>query len=120
MGAQSDFISEQFVPSERHKAHQRAMAETLSAAGLNRGEFESLSIPGETVRMARKRIQPYLIDYQGAQRCSICKMPFPPDALPSQDEAFAEHVRRAHRPGQTTEDFSQAAVRIVREATDKR
>ncbi len=118
MGAQSDFISEQFVPSERHKAQQRTMAETLSAAGLNPGEFDSLSTPEETVRMARKRIQPHLIDYQGAKRCSICKMPFPPDAKPSQDEAFAEHVRKAHRPGQTTEDFNQAAARVVRETTD--
>jgi hypothetical protein len=49
MGAQSDFISEQFVPSERHKAQQQAMAETLSAAGLNPGEFDSLSNPEETV-----------------------------------------------------------------------
>jgi hypothetical protein len=67
----------------------------------------------------RKLNEPRLIDYQGALRCSICKMPFPPDAPPSQDEAFAEHVRRAHRPGQTSEDFSQAAFRVVREATEK-
>ncbi len=98
MGAQSDFISEQFMPSERHKAQQQAIAETLRAAGLNPSEFDSLATPEETVRMARKRIQPRLIDYQGALRCSICKMPFPPDAKPSRDEAFAEHVRKAHRP----------------------
>jgi len=46
-------------------------------------------------------------------------MPFPPDAPPSQEEAFAEHVRRAHRPGQTSEDVNQAAFRIVREAAER-
>jgi hypothetical protein len=55
MGAQSDFISEQFVPSERHKAQQRAMAETLSAAGLDLGEFDSLSAPEATVGMAKPK-----------------------------------------------------------------
>jgi len=64
--------------------------------------------------------KPHLIDYQGTRRCSICKMPFPPDVKPSQDEAFVTHVRKAHRPGQTTEDSSQAAVRVVREATENK
>jgi hypothetical protein len=68
--------------------------------------------------MARKRLEPHLIDYQGARRCSVCKMPFPPDAKPSRDEAFAAHVVKTHRPGQTSEDFSQAALRVVREATE--
>jgi hypothetical protein len=117
MGAQSDFISEQFMPSERHKAQQQAMAETLRAAGLNPGEFDNLSTPEETVRMARPRIQPHLIDYQGAHRCSICKMPFSPDASPFQEQAFAEHVRKAHRPGQTSEDVNQGAARIVNQTT---
>ena len=35
MGAQSDFIAEQFVPSEHYKATQIAMVEKLIAAGLN-------------------------------------------------------------------------------------
>jgi len=43
MGAQSDFISEQFVPDERYKARQRAMAQMLRAAGLDPSEFDSLS-----------------------------------------------------------------------------
>src|SRR5271167_75413 len=99
MGAQSDFISEQFVPSERHKAQQRAMAETLIAVGLNPGEFDSLSTAEETVRAGKQKLPPHLISYQGAQRCSICKMPFVPDEKPSADEAFAEHVIKAHGPG---------------------
>jgi hypothetical protein len=33
--AESDSIAEQFVPNERYKAQQRAMAQTLLAAGLN-------------------------------------------------------------------------------------
>lgn len=35
MGAESDFISEQFVPSERYKAQQKEMIETLIAAGMS-------------------------------------------------------------------------------------
>jgi hypothetical protein len=35
MGAQSDFIAEQFVPSERYKAQQMAMVQRLIATGLN-------------------------------------------------------------------------------------
>jgi hypothetical protein len=34
MGAQSDFIAEPFVPSEQYKAQQRAMVQTLTAAGV--------------------------------------------------------------------------------------
>jgi 20S proteasome alpha/beta subunit len=33
--------------------------------------------------------------------------------------AFEEHLLKAHKPGQTSEDASQAAVRIVREATER-
>jgi hypothetical protein len=58
-------------------------------------------------------ITPHLVEYMGALRCSICKMPFPEDAPPSIEEAFAEHVRRAHRPGMTSEDLSRAAKMIV-------
>jgi hypothetical protein len=35
MGAESDFVSEQFVPSERYKMQQKVMIETLIAAGLS-------------------------------------------------------------------------------------
>jgi hypothetical protein len=40
--AESDTIAEQFVPSERYKAQQRAMAETLIAAGLSREQVASM------------------------------------------------------------------------------
>ncbi len=44
--AESDTIVEQFVPSERHKAQQKVMAQTLTAAGLNREQIASvLSVP---------------------------------------------------------------------------
>jgi hypothetical protein len=55
--------------------------------------------------------------YMEAKRCSICKMPFPSDAQPTLDKAFAEHVKTNHRPGQTTEDINQAAAQIVGETT---
>jgi hypothetical protein len=35
MGAESDFISEQFVPSEQYKAQQLATARELIAGGLD-------------------------------------------------------------------------------------
>jgi hypothetical protein len=35
MGAQSDFIAEQFVPSEEYKAQQIAMASRLLASGVS-------------------------------------------------------------------------------------
>jgi len=35
MGAQSDFISETFVPSETHRVEQLKMARTLIAAGVD-------------------------------------------------------------------------------------
>jgi len=40
--AESDTIAEQFVPSERYKAQQRAMAETLMAAGLSAEQVASM------------------------------------------------------------------------------
>ena len=67
--------------------------------------------------MPRTKLPPHLIDYQGAKRCSICKMPFPSDIEPSLTKAFAEHVISNHRPGQTSEEVNQAAARIVRETT---
>ncbi len=40
--AESDTIAEQFVPSKRHKAQQKAMAETLIAAGLTPEQVASM------------------------------------------------------------------------------
>jgi hypothetical protein len=42
MGAQSDFIAEQFVPSEQYKAQQLTMAQKLIAAGMNPEQLETL------------------------------------------------------------------------------
>src|SRR5208337_810073 len=60
---------------------------------------------------------PHLITDGNLKRCSVCGYPFQPDVQPSVSVAFADHLSRAHKPGQTNEDFSQAAARIVREAT---
>ncbi|MGA2369354.1 MAG: hypothetical protein ACLPPV_08375 [Candidatus Korobacteraceae bacterium] len=78
LGAQSDFISEQFVPSERHIAQQRAMAETLTAAGLNAAEFGSLSTPEETVSMAERRLR-IVREEPKLGICKYCNMQFPID-----------------------------------------
>ena len=42
MGAQSDFIAEQFVPSEQYKAQQMAMVQKLTAAGVNPEQLEKM------------------------------------------------------------------------------
>jgi hypothetical protein len=46
MGAQSDFISEQFVPGEKYKEQQLLMARTLIASGVAPEQVASmLSLP---------------------------------------------------------------------------
>lgn len=48
MGAQSDFIAEQFVPNERYKATQMEMVEKLLASGVSVEEVERMfSVPFE-------------------------------------------------------------------------
>ena len=42
MGAQSDFIAEQFVPSEQYKAQQMAMVQKLIASGVNPEQVASM------------------------------------------------------------------------------
>jgi len=42
MGAQSDFIAEQFVPSEQYKAQQMAMVQRLTAVGVNPEQLEKM------------------------------------------------------------------------------
>ncbi len=42
MGAQSDFIAEQFVPSEHYKAQQMAMVQKLIATGVNPEQVASM------------------------------------------------------------------------------
>ena len=47
MGAQSDFIAEQFVPSEQYKAQQMAMVQRLTAVGVNPEQLEKMFfVPG--------------------------------------------------------------------------
>ena len=71
--------------------------------------------------MAKKHhAEPHLIQDGNLNRCSVCGYPFPTDVLPSLNVAFAEHLLKAHQPGQTTEDSSQAALRVVREATENK
>jgi hypothetical protein len=71
------------------------------------------------VSMAKnQQSESHLIRDGNFQRCSVCGYPFPADVRPSMSVAFAEHLLKAHQPGQTTEDSTQAALRVVREATE--
>jgi hypothetical protein len=46
MGAQSDFIAEQFVPTEAYKAQQMAMVQKLLASGVDPQQIAKMfSIP---------------------------------------------------------------------------
>jgi hypothetical protein len=48
MGAQSDFIAEKFVPSEKYKADQLAMVEKLIASGMSAEEATRLfAVPSD-------------------------------------------------------------------------
>jgi len=42
MGAESDFIAEQFVPSEEYKARQREMVQKLLASGISREQIAKM------------------------------------------------------------------------------
>jgi hypothetical protein len=72
MGAESDFISEQFVPSEQYKEQLRAMAQTLAAVGLNPNKFDSLR--DDSVRVTRQQeSEPCMIPDEGLPRTrSMC------------------------------------------------
>jgi hypothetical protein len=68
----------------------------------------------------KQQFDPHLIRDGNLQRCSVCGYPFPADVHPSMSVVFSEHLLKAHQPGQTTEDSSQAALRVVREATENK
>ena len=72
-----------------------------------------------TTHKKDRREEPRLKADGKLQRCSVCGYPFPADVHPSMSVALAEHLSKAHKPGQTTVDVNQAAARIVREATEK-
>ena len=67
--------------------------------------------------MAKDTPPPQLIADGNLKRCSVCGYPFQADVKPSMSVAFAEHLLKAHEPGQKSEDVNQAAARIVREGT---
>ena len=50
--------------------------------------------------------EPDLIADGNLKRCSACGYPFQSDEKPSMSVAFAEHLRKAHQPGQPAEDVN--------------
>jgi hypothetical protein len=60
-----------------------------------------------------------LIADGGLQRCSVCDYSFPVDVHPSMSVAFAEHLLKAHQPGQTTKAVNDAAADAVEETTSE-
>jgi hypothetical protein len=58
MGAQSDFIGEQFVPSEQYKAQQMAMVQKLVAAGVDSEQLEQMFfIPVGSLRVGSREMR---------------------------------------------------------------
>jgi hypothetical protein len=51
-----------------------------------------------------RRPLPHLISAGDLKHCSVCGYPFKPDVQPSMSAAFADHMRKTHNPGQTSED----------------
>src|SRR5271157_260334 len=76
--------------------------------------FES----GFKIHVREQHSGAHLIDGGHLKRCSVCGYPFPLNVEPSLERAFADHLLKAHKPGQTTEDVNQAAARIVKETTE--
>jgi hypothetical protein len=60
---------------------------------------------------SKSKVPPHLIDDGTLKRCSVCQYPFLPDVQPTVKEAFAKHIRIAHKPGQTQEDAVKEAAR---------
>ena len=65
--------------------------------------------------MPKAPLPPHLIERDAVKQCSDCGEKFTADSKPSLSKAFAKHVREKH--SRKREDFSQAAARIVKEAT---
>jgi adenylosuccinate lyase len=66
---------------------------------------------------AKEKLPARLIPDGRFQRCSVCQMPFLTELDRSLPEDFANHVKRLHHLGQTSEDVNQTAARIVRTTT---
>jgi hypothetical protein len=71
--AESDSIAEQFVPSESHKAQQKAMAQTLLAAGLTPEQVAAmLFVPEDSLQPGSEKMKPLL----AIRRKKICEPVF--------------------------------------------
>ena len=96
--------------------HTREVQEKDSIIRQERAEKEAAR---EGFDRPSSKLPPRLIADGNLQRCSVCGYPFPADVHPSMSVAFSDHLSKAHKPGQTSEDVNQAAARIVKEATEK-
>jgi hypothetical protein len=54
--------------------------------------------------MGRQKLPPYLTTVMGKKRCSACGLEFPKNSKPSLSKAFAEHIRKVHKPNKLTQD----------------
>ncbi len=68
--------------------------------------------------LKQTKLPPHWVLDGNVKRCSVCGHPLLPQVEVSIDAVFAEHVRTAHQPANTSEDVNQAAARMVRETTE--
>jgi hypothetical protein len=87
--------------------HARQVREKDAETRQERAEKEAVR---EGFDRPSLKLPPRLIADGDVKRCSVCGYPFPADVMASIDTAFAEHLRKAHKPGQTSEDVNQAAA----------
>jgi hypothetical protein len=93
--------------------------EQAARSAFDAHDCENFPVREDSSYMPKEKLLPHLIPDGRLQRCSVCGYPFEPDVKPSMSVAFSDHLSKAHKPGQTTEDFNQAAARVVRESTEK-
>ncbi len=86
--------------------HAREVQEKDAEARQERAEKEAVR---EGFDRPGSKLPPRLIADGNLKRCSVCGYPFQPDVQPSMSVAFADHLSKAHHPGQTTEDVNQVA-----------
>jgi hypothetical protein len=80
-------------------AHEKAQAAIDHAKEVRTGAAEELR-KKHAEKTAR---EPHLFADGDLKCCSACGHPFDPDVKPSMSVAFADHVLKAHKPGQMTE-----------------
>ena len=94
----------------RSPSRAKTWAAPLGRPILLVSRFRKHNVGGFSVPRKYRVAPARLIAFGSAMRCSICMMPFPPDAKPSRVAAFAEHVLKDHHPIKTNDDVNPKPI----------